>query len=154
MDQEQIDRQSIERRDARVAVCRECLRAAVGHPRATGSRHPALGHDPRLPLQASCADRAAQQPLVVPEPGLIRSVRAGGIKAVVIPAVTAARIVSSASSSSAGRRMQPSPIRSSEGSSHDTSQIEANGDRWTVAPRHRLASQIDYAVPLGPARGP
>ena len=80
MDQEQVDRQSIERRDARFAISSDCLRAAIRHPRATGSRHAALGDDPCAPLPSRGAEPAGQQALVVTEPGSVWPVRVRGIE--------------------------------------------------------------------------
>ena len=61
----EVDRQAVERREARLAVGADRLRAAVRHPGAAGTRHAALGHDPRGGVRAAAAERASHHLLVV-----------------------------------------------------------------------------------------
>ena len=47
VEQVEVDRQAVERREARLAVGPDRLRAPVGQPAAARPRHAALGHDAR-----------------------------------------------------------------------------------------------------------
>ena len=65
MQEVEVDRQSVERGEARLAVGTDRLRAAVRDPGATGAHHPALGHDPRALVRAACAQGSSEHRLVV-----------------------------------------------------------------------------------------
>ncbi len=66
MDQVEVDREAVESGEARFAVGANRLRTAVGDPAATGSRHAALGHDPRGGIGLRAPETMGEQPFVVP----------------------------------------------------------------------------------------
>ena len=80
VDEEQVDRQPVERRETRFAMSRDDLRTAIGHPPATGSRHSALGDDPGAALPTAHTQRVGQQALAVPERRPVGPVRVRGIE--------------------------------------------------------------------------
>ena len=71
MDEVEVDREAVERCEARLAVGPDRLRAAVRDPGAAGARHAALRHDPRARVRAAGAERSRQKPLVVSELALV-----------------------------------------------------------------------------------
>ena len=64
VDEVEVDRQPVQRGEARLAVGRDRLRAAVRHPGAARPGHPALRHDPRALRSAAAAKGAGEQLLV------------------------------------------------------------------------------------------
>ena len=66
MDEVEVDREAVESGEARLAICADRLRAAVGDPAATGPRHAALGHDPRGDIGLRAPETMGEQPFVVP----------------------------------------------------------------------------------------
>ena len=75
MNEVQVDRQPVERLEARLAVGTDRPRPAVRHPRSLRTGHAALGHHPRADLRPARAKPASEEPLVVPELGLAPPVR-------------------------------------------------------------------------------
>ena len=65
MDEVKVDRQSVQRSEARFTVGENDAGATIGDPRVAGSRHAALRHDARVVLRATAAKRAGQQSFVV-----------------------------------------------------------------------------------------
>ena len=80
VDQVEVDREAVERREARLAVGADRLRATVGRPGAADPPHAALRHDPRASLRADPTERAGEQPLVVAELPFAVTVGAGGVE--------------------------------------------------------------------------
>ena len=75
----EVDRQAGERGQARLAVSPEGAGPPVRYPVAARSRHAALRDDPRQGRVAS-TESAGEQPLVVPELGLVAPVGPGGVE--------------------------------------------------------------------------
>ena len=75
----EVDRQAGERGQARFAVSPEGAGPPVRYPVAARSRHAALRDDPRQGRVAS-TESAGEQPLVVPELGLVAPVGPGGVE--------------------------------------------------------------------------
>ena len=89
VDEVEVDRQPVQRGEARLAVGRDRLRAAVRHPGAARPGHPALRHDPcALPCAAAVEGAGEQLPRC-------RSY-ARAVSKTVMPASTAAATVSNA----------------------------------------------------------
>ena len=105
MEEVEVDREPVERREARLAVGADRLRAAVRHPGAVRPRHAALRHDPGA--RRARAERSREQELARC-PSYARAV-----SKTVIPASAAAAIVSARARRVRQSRMQPSPMRSS-----------------------------------------
>ena len=78
VDQVQVDREAVERGQARLAVAQDRLRATVRDPGAARAGHAALGDDP--PTGARGRQRPRQQPLVVAELRLAAAVRVRGVE--------------------------------------------------------------------------
>ena len=120
MDEVEVDREAVQRREARFAVGADRLRAAVRDPRAAGPAHAALRHDPRARSPHRSGGGRARAAARCPPYAGTRAV-----SKTVMPASAAAAIVSSASSSSRSSsvdsRMQPRPTRSSEAESQRVS---------------------------------
>ena len=119
----EVDREPVERGEARLAVGADRPRAAVGHPGAAGPRHPALRHDPRGLGGIARAQGMSEEPLAVPELVLSPPVRPRRVEHGDPRChrrrdrLEGALLVRS---SSVERRMQPSPTRSSVGASRQT----------------------------------
>jgi hypothetical protein len=64
VDEVEVDRQPVQRGEARLAVGEDGLGPAIRHPGAAGPRHPALRHDPRLFPCAAAAKGTGEQRLV------------------------------------------------------------------------------------------
>ena len=82
MDEHEVDRKTVERREARFAIREQRAGAAVGYPAATGTRHAALRDDSRGVFRAGAAQRSRQQSFVVSglggvEPICVRRVENG-----------------------------------------------------------------------------
>ena len=137
--QVEVDRQAVERREARLAVARGSpSRDRPGTQPAAGPRHAALRHDRARSRRA--AESAGEQPLVVAELAARRAVGARGVEhrhpgvdrggdrldRALLVAVR-----------SVDRRMQPRPMRSSDGGF--TSRTLRPGPRWE--------GTLDDAVP-------
>ena len=69
VDQVDVDRQAVERGEARLAVREDRLGAPIGHPAAPLPRHAALRDDARGRVRAAGAQGTREQPLVVTELG-------------------------------------------------------------------------------------
>ena len=80
MDQVEVDRQAVQRSEARLAIVDNRFRAPVRHPPAMRARHSSLRHDARVPLRAAAPQRAGEQPLVLTERGLAVPVRVCGVE--------------------------------------------------------------------------
>src|SRR4051794_32033262 len=76
----EVDRHTLERRDARLAAGENGLRAAVRHPSAACTRHAALRHDASVRVRPALPQRPGQQPLVVTELVLAVAVGVGGVE--------------------------------------------------------------------------
>ena len=118
MDQVDIDRQALERVEARLAVGEDCLGAAVRYPRPAGRVIPPLVTTRALLSRctpAGCGRAGARCGRGRDSPRAY----AWAVSNTVTPAASAASIVSRASASSRSGsvdiRMQPRPMRSSDG---------------------------------------
>ncbi len=80
MDEVEVDREAVQSGEARLAVAADRLRATVRYPRAVGSRHAALRHDPCARVRAAAPKTARQQPLVVAELVLTAAVRVRSVE--------------------------------------------------------------------------
>ena len=80
VDEVEVDREPVQRLEARLAVRADRLGTAVRDPCAGRTRHPALRHDPRARLGAAATERTGQQPLVVTELGRVPRVGVGGVE--------------------------------------------------------------------------
>jgi hypothetical protein len=80
MDEVEIDREAVQRSQARLAVGQDRLRAAIRDPPAAGARHASLRHDPRARRRATVAQGAHEQSLVVPQFDLVAPVRPSGLE--------------------------------------------------------------------------
>ena len=80
MQQIEVDGQSIEGGEARLAIGRDGPGAAVRDPADAGAPHPSLGDDARALLHAAVAQHLGEQSLVVTELGIVAPVRVGGVK--------------------------------------------------------------------------
>ena len=78
--QVEVDREAVERREARLAVGADGLCPSVGHPCAADPPHAALRHDPRFCPGAAAAEPAGEQPLVVAELPFAVAVRPCGVE--------------------------------------------------------------------------
>ena len=67
VDEVEVDREPVQRGEARLAVGADRLRATVRDPGAAGPRHAALRHDPRALARTARAQSAREERLVVAE---------------------------------------------------------------------------------------
>ena len=80
MDEIGVDRDAVQRAEARLAVAEDRLRPPVRHPSGAQTRHRTFGDDPRRTLGATAAQRAGHKPLVVTVSSFTRAVGARGVE--------------------------------------------------------------------------